>query len=335
MRRALASRMSFCTISGLALSLACSLPAHAQALPKAGDFPSQPIRLVSPFPPGGGNDFHTRLVSNELAAITGQPAVVENRAGAGGNIGAKAVADSKADGYTVLASQVSIMAVNPSLYRAPGFDPLKSFVPITQINAAPLAIVVAANSPLKTMDDLRAQAKLPGHDLTYATPGNGTLSHLVGVVLDKDAGIHLTHVPYRGAGPALTDLMGGQVSIMITSTSSVAGYLQQGLVRALAVTSPRRVGVFKSVPTLEELGMRNMNYEDWYGFFAPAGTPPARVAYLNQAITKALRQPEVEKKIVEAGGELVAGTPEQLAAQMRQDLERWSRVVKLSGASVD
>ncbi|VTU40713.1 Argininosuccinate lyase [Variovorax sp. PBS-H4] len=322
-----------CLIAGLACAWAAQ--AQAQLMPKSGDFPSQPIRLVSPFPPGGGNDYHMRLVTNELAAITGQPAVAENKGGAGGNIGAKYVADSKADGYTVLVSQVSTMAVNPSLYRAPGFDPLKNFVPITQINAAPLAIVVAANSPIKTIDDLRRQAKASPDGITYATPGNGTLSHLLGVVLEKDAGIALTHVPYRGAGPALADLMGGQVKIMITSTSSVAGHIQQGLVRALAVTSPRRVGVFKEVPTLEELGMKNMTYEDWYGFFVPAGTPPERVAYLHGAITKVLKSPAVEKKIREAGGELVAGTPDALAAQLRRDIERWSRVVKLSGASVD
>jgi tripartite-type tricarboxylate transporter receptor subunit TctC len=329
------SRMSIRHLACLVAGLACAWTAHAQVLPKTGDFPSQPIRLVSPFPPGGGNDFHMRLVSNELAAVTGQPAVAENKSGAGGNIGAKYVADSKADGYTVLVSQVSTMAVNPSLYRSPGFDPVKNYVPITQINAAPLAIVVAMNSPLKTIADLRAQAQANPGRLTYATPGNGTLSHLLGVVLEKDAGIALTHVPYRGAAPALADLMGGQVAVMITSTSSVAGHIQQGMVRALAVTSPRRVGAFKNVPTLEELGMKNMTYEDWYGFFAPAGTPPERVAYLHGAITKVLKSPAVEKKILDAGGELVAGTPEELAAQLKRDIERWSRVVKLSGASVD
>jgi len=335
MRRASVSRTPLRHAACLILGLASALTVHAQALPKAGDFPSQPLHMVSPFPPGGGNDFHMRLVSNELAAVTGQPAVAENKGGAGGNIGARYVADGKADGYTVLTSQVSIMAVNPTLYRTAGFDPVKSLVPITQINAAPLAIVVAANSPLKTMADLRAQAQAQPGRMTYATPGNGTLSHLVGVVLEKDGGIDLTHVPYRGAGPALADLIGGQVGLMITSTSSVAGHIQQGMVRALAVTSPRRVGVFKSVPMLEELGLKNMVYEDWYGFFAPAGTPPERVAYLNRAITKVLKSPAVEKKILDAGGELVAGTSEALAAQLKQDIERWSRVVKLSGAVID
>ena len=310
-------------------------PAMAQTLAKAAGFPEQPIRLVSPFPAGGGNDFHARLVGNELPALVGQPVVIENKAGAGGNIGTKAVAEAKADGYTVLSSQVSIMAVNPALYKAPGFDALKNFVPVTQINAAPLVLVVKADSPIKTMADLRALAKTHSSGITYATPGNGTLSHLVGVVLEKDGGINLTHVPYKGAAPALADLIGGQVSLMITSTSSAAGFIQQGKLRALAVTSPRRVGVFKDVPTLEEAGFKDMSFEDWYAFFAPAGTPPERVAYLNKAITQILKSPSISQKIVDAGSEVVAGSPEQLAAQLKQDMARWARVVKLSGATID
>ncbi|MEJ5990864.1 tripartite tricarboxylate transporter substrate binding protein [Ramlibacter sp. PS3R-8] len=309
------------------------MPSQAAVLPLVGDYPNQPIRFVSPFPAGGGNDFHMRLVTNELATITGQPAIAENRGGAGGNIGTKLVADAKPDGYTVLTSQVSIMAVNPTLYKAAGFDPVKNFLPITQINAAPLAIVVAADSPLKTMADLRAASR--NGSINYATPGNGTLSHLLGVVLEKDGGIALTHVPYRGAAPALVDVMGGQVTMMITSTSSVAGHVTQGKLRALAVSSPRRVGVFKNVPTLEEQGFKDMSYDDWYGFFVPAGTPPDRVAYLHRAITTVLKSPATSQKIVDAGGEVVASTPQQLAVQLQQDVARWSRVVKLSGATLD
>lgn len=186
--------------------------------------------------------------------------------GAGGNIGAKAVTEAKADGYTLLTGQVSLMAVNPTLYRAPGFDPLKNFIPVTQVNAAPLAIVVAAGSPLKSFADLAAKSKAEPGKITYATPGNGTLSHLVGVVLGKESNVSMTHVPYKGAGPAINDLLGQQVDVLITSTSSVAGMIQGGQIRALAVTSPRRVGVFGKVPTLEELGYKNTTFEDWYGF---------------------------------------------------------------------
>ena len=310
-------------------------PAFAEPLPARNGFPAQTIRFISPFPPGGGNDGTTRFVTTRLTEATGQPAVVENRGGAGGNIGAKAVADAKPDGYTVLSGQVSLMAVNPSLYASAGFDPLKNFVPITQINAAPLALVVAADSPYKTFADLASRTKSHPGTVTYATPGNGTLSHLVGVVLSKDSGVEMTHVPYKGAGPAITDLLGRQVDVLVTSTSSVAGMLQNGKMRALAVTSPRRIGVFSKVPTLEELGYPNTRFEDWYGFFAPAGTPPERVAYLNEAIVRTLRMPEVTRLITDGGSEVVANTPEAFAAQLRQDIERWSRVVKLSGAKVD
>jgi tripartite-type tricarboxylate transporter receptor subunit TctC len=168
--------------------------------------------------------------------------------------------------------------------------------------------------------------------VTYATPGNGTLSHLVGVVLEKDSGIDMTHVPYKGAGPALTDLLGGQVDVLVTSTASVSGLVQNGKLRVLAVTSPRRIGVFAKAPTLEELGYAGARFEDWYGFFAPAGTPPERVAYLNEAIVRTLRLPEVTKLVTDGGSEVVANSSEAFAAQLRQDIERWSRVVKLSGA---
>lgn len=309
--------------------------AAAQPLPARNGFPTQAIRFVSPFPPGGGNDGTTRFVTTRLPDVTGQPAVVDNRGGAGGNIGAKAVADAKPDGYTVLTAQVSLMAVNPALYASAGFDPLKNFMPITQINAAPLALVVAADSPYKSFADVVTRTKSHPGTVTYATPGNGTLSHLVGVVLAKDSGIEMTHVPYKGAGPAITDLLGHQVDVLVTSTASIAGMLQNGKMRALAVTSPRRIGVFAKVPTLEELGYPNARFEDWYGFFAPAGTPPERVAYLHEAIVRTLRMPEVARLITDGGSEVVASTPEAFAAELRQDIARWSRVVKLSGAKVD
>ncbi|MDR3064755.1 MAG: tripartite tricarboxylate transporter substrate binding protein [Comamonas sp.] len=308
---------------------------QAQTLAQRHGFPSQPIRFVSPFPPGGGNDATTRWVATRLPELTGQPAVVENKGGAGGNIGAKAVTEAKADGYTLLTGQVSLMAVNPTLYRTPGFDPLKNFIPVTQVNAAPLVIVVAAGSPLKSFADLAAKSKAEPGKITYATPGNGTLSHLVGVVLGKESHVAMTHVPYKGAGPAINDLLGLQVDVLITSTSSVAGMIQGGQIRALAVTSPRRVGVFGKVPTLEELGYKNTTFEDWYGFFAPAGTPPERVAYLNEAIVRTLQKPEVSKLVTEGGSEVVASSPEAFAAQLNSDIKRWSYVVKLSGAKLD
>ncbi|SDC70718.1 Tripartite-type tricarboxylate transporter, receptor component TctC [Cupriavidus sp. YR651] len=331
------SRMSQYLAAVLSLAALGAVPAAVaqQPLAPVGGFPSQPLRIVSPFPAGGGNDAVTRIVATRLSQVLGQSAVTDNRGGAGGNIGTRFVAEAKADGYTVLTSQVSVMAVNPTLYRAPGFDPVKQFVPVTQINAAPLAIVVSAESPLKTFADLATQAKAQPQKITYATPGNGTLSHLVGVVLDKDSSVSLQHVPYKGAGPAINDLLGGQVDVLITSTSSVAGFIQSGRMRALAVTSPRRLGVFSKVPTLEELGYRNARFEDWYGFFVPAGTAPERVALLNRAMVQVLQMPDVVKLINEGGSDVVASSPDAFAAQLKQDITRWSQIVKLSGAHVD
>lgn len=323
------------TVASLCWAVFAVSGASAQPMPQVGGFPNQAIKFVSPFPPGGGNDGTTRLVTSRLSEITGQSAVVDNRGGAGGNIGAKAVADARPDGYTVLTGQVSLMAVNPTLYASPGFDPVRNFVPITQINAAPLVLVVPATSPLKTFADLAASIKSQPGRITYATPGNGTLSHLVGVVLEKDSALSMTHVPYKGAAPAITDLIGGQVDLLITSTSSVSAFIQNGKMRALAVTSPRRIGVFAKVPTLEELGYRNSNFEDWYGFFAPAGTSPERVAYLHDSIVRALRTPEVTKLITDGGSEVVGNTSAAFAAQLKEDIARWSRVVKLSGAKLD
>jgi tripartite-type tricarboxylate transporter receptor subunit TctC len=329
------SRKFTIAIAALCGSLLGLQAAHAQTLAPVNDFPNQPIRFVSPFPAGGGNDATTRFVTTRLSEVTGQSAVVDNRGGAGGNIGAKTVADARADGYTVLTGQVSLMAVNPTLYASPGFDPLKHFTPITQINAAPLALVVASTSPLRSFADLAAQIKAQPGKVTYGSPGNGTLSHLVGVVLEKDSGLPMTHVPYKGAAPAITDLLGGQVDLLVTSTASVASFVQNGKMRALAVTSPRRIGVFAKVPTLEELGLRNATFEDWYGFFAPAGTPPERVAYLHDSIVRTLKQPEVTKLINDGGSDVVANTPAAFSAQLKEDIARWSRVVKLSGARLD
>ncbi|WP_420995403.1 Bug family tripartite tricarboxylate transporter substrate binding protein [Cupriavidus sp. 30B13] len=322
-------------LSAVLCAVLCAGPAAAQPLAPVGGFPAQPLRIVSPFPAGGGNDAVTRIVATHLGEVLGQAAVTDNRGGAGGNIGTRFVAESRPDGYTLLTSQVSVMAVNPTLYSAPGFDPVKNFAPVTQINAAPLAIVVAAGAPWQSFAELAAQARAQPQKITFATPGNGTLSHLVGVVLDKDSGIALQHVPYKGAGPAINDLLGRQVDVLITSTSSVASFIQSGRMRALAVTSPRRLGVFAKVPTLEELGYRNARFEDWYGVFAPAGTSPERIALLNRAIVQVLQMPEVARLINEGGSDVVASKPEAFAAQLKSDIARWSQIVKLSGARVD
>jgi tripartite-type tricarboxylate transporter receptor subunit TctC len=325
----------FRAITAFLLAAFLIQPTFAQVLPKAAGFPDKPLRFISPFPPGGGNDTATRIVTQKLADLTGQSIIVENKGGAGGNLGAELAAKSPADGYTVFTGQVSIMAVNPTLYARPGFDPVKDFIPLTQINAAPLVIVVSTQSTHKTFADLVAAAKARPAGPTYATPGNGTLSHLLGAVLKKEAGVDMTHIPYKGVGTAITDLLGGQVDALITSTSSVAGHIQAGRMRAIAVTSPRRLGVFSEVPILEELGHRGMVFDDWYGFFVPVGTLPERVDYLANALMRAIRSPDVTAKIREAGSEAVGNTPAQFGEVLRADMARWSQAVKIAGLRLD
>lgn len=309
--------------------------AVAQPLPRAGDYPSQPIRIVSPFPPGGGNDAHSRLIGQKLAELAGVQVLIDNRGGAGGNLGASEAAKSKADGYTLFTGQTSIMAVNPVLYASVPFDPRRDFVPITQINAAPLVIVAAASSPHRTLQEFFATARRSPGKLTYATPGNGTLSHIAGETLERAAQADVTHIPYKGASTATTELLGGQIDAFVTSTSSVAQFVQQGRMRPLAVTSNRRVGVFASAPTLEESGFPGMVYDDWYGLFAPAGTPRDRLAWLQAALARVFAAEDLRKKILDGGSEVVGNSPEVFAEVVKADMARWAKAVKDSGARID
>ncbi|WP_313300651.1 tripartite tricarboxylate transporter substrate binding protein [Diaphorobacter sp.] len=322
-------------MSGAAFLLTIHGVAGAQVLQALPDFPKQPITLISPFPPGGGNDGIARLLANELGKLMGQAVVIENRAGAGGNLGTTTVARAKADGYTLVLSQNSVMAVNPSLYKNPGFDPLKDFVALSQITSAPLVMVVRAESPFQSLADyLQAASEKPGK-VSFATPGNGTLSHLAGATLAQKKGLSLMHVPYRGAGPATNDLLGGSVDMLITSPPSVESLYSSGKVRALAVTHANAVGAFKNVPTLEQQGVRDVSIEGWYGVFAPAGTPKERVQYLSDAIRKAATSPAVVARIKQDGAEVVASTPEALDKKLREEITHWSKLVKSLNLSID
>ena len=315
-------------IAGAAMLAA--LPVQAQ-----GSFPDKLITFVVPFPPGGPTDAMARILATELTKELGQSVIVDNRAGAGGNIGADAVARATPDGYTIMFGTSGPLAINQSLYKGQKYDARTSFEPIVYVGYLPNILVVRSGLGVANVQELIAKEKAKPGTLNYASSGNGASSHLAGVLFNEMTGTKLLHVPYKGTGPALNDLLGKQVDVMITSTASVAGMINSGQLRALAVTSPRRIGVFTKVPTLEELGMPNSTYEDWYGFFAPAGTPPERVAYLNKAITHTLRTPEVTKLVIEGGSQVVANTSEEFAATLKQDIARWSEVVKLSGAKLD
>ncbi|WP_353172769.1 Bug family tripartite tricarboxylate transporter substrate binding protein [Paracandidimonas soli] len=325
-----AGRLLLAALLGAA---ACS--ASAAEVPKPSDgFPTRAITLISPFPPGGGNDNTSRLLANELGKVIGQSVVVENRGGAGGNVGVSTASRATPDGYTIVMSQNSVMAINPRIYSNPGFDPIEDFIPVSQITSSPLALVVRSDAPYKTLEDyLSAAQKQPGH-VSYATPGSGTLSHLSGTILAKQRKIDLLHVPYRGAGPAINDLMGGQVNMLITSAPSVQALVQDGSLRVLAITNDKGLGVFKDVPTTASMGLPELTIDDWYGVFAPKGTPPERVAYLNAAIREALRDPEAVKKLNGNGAHVVASETEEFAKVVAKEVEYWKDIVRDAGVQV-
>ena len=331
------SRIASLTTTATLVSsmLLVSAQTSAQALQPLADFPKQAITIVSPFPPGGGNDKISRLLAAELAGIVGQPVVVENRGGAGGNLGTSSVAKAKPDGYTILTSQTSIIGVNPALYPNAGFVPQKDFEPLSQLTSAPVVFVVRADSPYKSMKDYIADARKRPDVVNFATPGNGTLSHLTTARLATQENIKLTHIPYKGAGPATTDLLGGQIAMLVTSPSSVEGLVSSGKLRILAATNDNLLGVFKGTPTLERLGIKDMNVADWYGVFVPKGTPADRIAYLEQAVRKAMSSADMKRKVNQSGSEVVSNARTDFIKTVDKEIADWGAVVKASGVKVD
>jgi len=308
---------------------------QAQTLKALPDFPVQPITIISPFPPGGGNDSLSRVLAAELQTIVGQPVVVENKAGAGGNLGTAQAARAKADGYTLLMSQTSIIAVNPVMYANAGFNPQTDFQPLTQLTAAPVVFVVRSESPYQTLADYLTAAKKKPGVINYATPGNGTLSHLTTARLSKEAGVEITHIPYRGAGPAATDLLGGQVDMLVTSPSSVESLVSSGKLKVLAATNSNLIGVFKNVPTLKMLGIEKMDVVDWYGVFVPRATPEARVEYLTKAIRQAMQSPAVIAKVNQGGSEVIASETQAFVQKVADEIKEWTLVVQSSGVKAE
>lgn len=301
----------------------------------AQDYPAKPIRLVVPFPPGGGTDISARTVANKLSETARWNFVVENKPGAGGNLGMEQAVRAPADGYTLVIGQTSNLAINPALYAKLPYDPLKDLAPVVLIVSAPVVLVVAADSRFRTLDDLVAAAKRDPGAITFASPGNGTVSHLAGELLQRAAGIKLTHVPYKGAPPALTDTLGGQVQSFLSSVPSALGHIRTGRLRALAVTSAKRSAEMSDVPTIAESGYRGFDANTWYGLLAPAGTPAAVVARLNAEVNRVLAMPDVRQRLASEGGDAVGGSPGQFASFLRIEHAKWGRVVKESGAKLD
>jgi tripartite-type tricarboxylate transporter receptor subunit TctC len=288
-----------------------------------------------PFPPGGGTDIIARETSQKVAAATGWTFVIDNKPGAGGNLGVDAVAKSPADGYTIVIGQTSNLAINPTLYTKLPYDPQKDLAPIVLLANAPLVMVTGANSPYKTVADAVNAAKAKPGGVNFASPGNGTVAHLTSELFQKAASVKTQHVPYKGASQALTDVISGNVELYMSSVPTLIGHIKQGKLRALAVSSAKRVDDLPNVPTLNESGYAGFNAVTWFGLLAPAGTPKEVVARLNAEFNKALQQPELRKKLGDEGADPAGGTPQQFASLIKDDIARWGKVVKESGAKVD
>ena len=314
----------------LALSAAAlSGGAFAQA------WPTKPIRLVVPFPPGGGTDTIARETSQKVAAATGWTFVIDNKPGAGGNLGVDAVAKSPADGYTIVIGQTSNLAINPTLYAKMPYDSQKDLAPIVLLANAPLVMVTGVGTPLKTLGDAVNAAKAKPGTLNFASPGNGTVAHLTSVMFQKAAGIQTQHIPYKGAAQALTDVISGNVELYMSSVPTLIGQIRNNKLRALAVTSAKRVDDLPNVPTINESGFKGFDAVTWFGLLAPAGTPKDVIARLNAEFNKALQNPDLRKRLGDEGADPAGGTAEQFAALIKDDIPRWGKVVKESGARVD
>ncbi len=298
-------------------------------------YPAKPIRLIVPFPPGGGTDIAARTIANKLSDSVKWILVVENKPGAGGNLGVEQAVKSPADGYTLVIGQTSNLAINPTLYAKLPYDPLRDLSPVALVVSAPVVFVVAANSRYASLGDLLAAAKTDPGGVTFASPGNGTVSHLTGELLQRAAGVKLTHVPYKGASQALTDTLGGQVQSFMSSVPSAISQIKAGRLRAIAVTSAKRAPELPEVPTIAESGFKGFEASTWYGLLAPAGTPAAVVAKLNAEVNRALAAPEVRQRLAADGGEALGGSPEQFASFLKAEHSKWGRVVKESGARAE
>jgi tripartite-type tricarboxylate transporter receptor subunit TctC len=320
--------MHFTRRAALAMAAAPLLASHAFAQA----WPAKPIRVVVPFPAGGGTDILTREIT---AKMPGYTFVIENRPGAGGNLGVDAAAKASADGYTLVMGQTSNLAINPTLYAHLPYDPVKDLTPIGLVASSPLLIVASANSPFHTLADVVKEAKAHPGSINFASSGNGTVAHLATVELQKQAGIKLTHVPYKGASQGATDVISGAVQLYVSSVPTLIGHIRSGKMRALAVTSARRVGDLPNVPTVAESGYKGFEAVTWFGILGPAKLPRDMVAKLNAGIDKALKDPELKKQFDAQGADVLGGTPEHFARLIRDDIGRWGTVVKESGAKID
>jgi tripartite-type tricarboxylate transporter receptor subunit TctC len=316
-----------------ALALAAGI-AHAQSAP---EYPQKPVRMIIPFAPGGASDFAGRIISPRLSEALGQQVVIENRAGASGNIGMEAAAKASADGYTVFLGNIGTISINPAVFASLPVHPAKDFIPVSLVAELPSILVAHPSVPVNTVGELVALAKSKPGDLNFGSPGSSTMNRLEMEQLMKLAGMKMVHVPYKGgAGPAVTGLLGNETHVMFVTLSSAITFVKAGRLKALAVTSPKRVEALPQVPTTVEAGYPDLITSSWQGVFVPAGTPRAVVAKLHEALVKVLAMPEVKERFANGGVTAAASrTPEDFAAYVAAESERWGKVARESGATID
>ncbi len=314
---------------------AVGLFAALAATSVAAQYPNKSIRLVVPFPPAGSTDLSARAVASKLGERLGQPVVIENKPGAGGNIGSELVAKSPADGYTLLVGTVGTHAINRSLYAKMPFDHFRDFEPVIMLSSTPNVLVVNPSLPVSSVKDLVALAKSKPNELTFASSGNGTSIHLSGEMFKAMAGVQMQHIPYKGSGPMLIDVMGGQVNLTFDNLSAAIQHIRSGKLKALAITTATRSPSMPDLPTVAEAGVPGYDSSSWNAIFAPAGTPKDIVNRLARELDAILKSPETRKFFADQGAVSGGGTPDELAAFVRDETTKWAKAVKDSGAKID
>ena len=318
-------------LGAIALAATATLPLGAAAQ----NYPTKPITIVVPFAAGGTTDILARLVGQYLSTELGQPVVVENKAGAGGNIGAAFAAKAAADGHTLFMGTVGTHAINAALYKKLPYDPIKDFAPLTRVAMVPNLLVAHPSQPFKTVQEMIAYAKANPGKINFGSPGNGASPHLSGELFKSMTKVDMVHVPYKGSAPAVSDLLGGQISIMFDNLPSVIPHVRSGKLRAIAISTAKRSADLPDVPTISEAGVPGYEATSWFGMFAPAATPKPVLDKISAALGKVLANAEVKKKIDDQGGEPANETPAQFADFIQKESLKWGKVVKESGASLD
>jgi len=324
-----------CAIAVLLVAFGGTAIAQSTSTGSAQAYPSKPVRMIVPFPPGGATDIVARLIAQKLTEAWGIQVIVDNRAGAGGTIGSDIAAKSAPDGYTILMGTSSTHAVAPSLYSKLSYDPVRDFAPVTLVASATILLAVHPSLPARNVRDLIALAKKQPNVLSFASSGSGGISHLVGEHFKSVAGVSMVHIPYKGDTPALIDLVSGQVHLMFGTAVSFLPYVKTGRLNALAVTNPKRSPIVPNVPTVAESGLAGFEALQWFGILAPAATPKDMIAKLHADTVRAVRLQDVRDRMTSLGAEVVGSTPAEFAAFQRADTAKWAKVVKESGAKID